>query len=212
MQPHQPLAPVQDYPRSDMELGGIKPKALRPEEKSSKCLVYVLAIMVIQGTVLLIFGTIFLRATTPGFEFGSVRVQNLKYRTNSSSPWFNFTLVTSISIENTNFGDFRFDNTTGTVWCGPVVVGEFKVPTGRAQARTTERLYVSVDVGSLGLPNTTGLSSNISNSGFLELISHAKLSGKLNIMNIVKRTMHPELNCIIKLDFTGGSVHDLQCD
>ncbi|KAL4385842.1 hypothetical protein GQ457_15G009100 [Hibiscus cannabinus] len=198
----QPLAPVQDYPRSDMELGGIKPKALRPEEKSSKCLVYVLAIMLIQGTLLLVFGTIFLRATTPGFEFGSVRVQNLKYRsTNSSS---NFTLVTSISIENTNFGDFRFDNTTGTVWCGPVVVGEFKVPTGRAQARTTERLYVSVDV-----PNTTGLSSNY---GFLELSSHAKLSGKLNIMNIVKRTMHPELNCIIKLDFTGGSVHDLQCD
>ncbi|KAK8483356.1 hypothetical protein V6N13_096224 [Hibiscus sabdariffa] len=212
MQPHQPLAPVQDYPRSDMELGGFKPKALRPEEKSSKCLVYVLAIMVIQGTVLLIFGTIFLRATTPGFEFGSVRVRNLKYRTNLPSPWFNFTLVMSISIENTNFGDFRFDNTTGTVWCGPVVVGEFKVPKGRAQARATERLYVSVDVGSLRLPNTTGLSSNISNSGFLELSSHAKLSGKLNIMNIVKRTRQPELNCIMKLNFTGGSVHGLECD
>ncbi|GMJ00306.1 hypothetical protein HRI_003699800 [Hibiscus trionum] len=156
MQQHQPLAPVQDYPRSDMEFGGIKP---RPQEKNSKCLVYVLAIMVIQGAVLLIFGTIFLRARTPGFEFGSVGVRNLKYRTNSSSPTFNFTLVTAISIENTNFGEFRFDNTTGTVWCGSVVVGEFKMPTGRAQARATQRLNVSVDVSSVRVPNTSGLSN-----------------------------------------------------
>ncbi|GMJ06239.1 hypothetical protein like AT1G64065 [Hibiscus trionum] len=133
-----PLAPVQDYPRSDVEFGGMKPKASRREEKSSKFLVYVLVILVIQGTVLLIFGSIFLRARTPGFELESVRVRNLKYTTNSSSPSFNFTLLTSVAVKNTNFGHFRFDNTTGTVWCGPVIVGEFKLPTGRAPARETD--------------------------------------------------------------------------
>ncbi|KAE8671596.1 putative Late embryoproteinsis abundant hydroxyproline-rich glycoprotein family [Hibiscus syriacus] len=207
----KPLAPVQDYPRSDMESGGFKPRASRREERSSKCLVYVLAVAVIQGAVLLIFGSIFLRPRTPGFELGSVRVRNLIYRTNSSSPSFNFTLVTSVAVENTNFGDFQFDNTTGSVWCGLVVVGEFKIPTGRAQARSTERLNVSVVVSSLRIPNTTTLSSNIS-SEILELSSHVKLSGKLNIMNIMKRRRHPELNCFMKLNFTGGSVHDLSCD
>ncbi|KAL1136872.1 hypothetical protein E1A91_A12G253800v1 [Gossypium mustelinum] len=185
----KPLAPVQDYPRSDMEFGGIKPKSLRREEKSSKCLVYVLTITVVLGTILLTFGSIFLRPRTPGFKFRSVQ----------------------IAVENTNFGDFRFDNTTGSVSCGLVVVGEFKIPTGRAQARKTERLNVSVDVSSIRVPNTTSLSGNIS-SGILELSSHVKLSGKLNIMNIMKRRRHPEMTCFMKLNLTGSSVHDLTCD
>ncbi|KAH1075160.1 hypothetical protein J1N35_027488 [Gossypium stocksii] len=167
----KPLAPVQDYPRSDMEFGGIKPKSLRREEKSSKCLVYVLTITVVLGTILLTF----------------------------------------ITVKNTNFGDFRFDNTTGSVSCGLVVVGEFKIPTGRAHARKTKRLNVSVDVSSVRVPNTTSLSGNIS-SGILELSSHVKLSGKLNIMNIMKRRRHPEMTCFMKLNLTGSSVHDLTCD
>ncbi|XP_022738765.1 late embryogenesis abundant protein At1g64065-like [Durio zibethinus] len=206
----KPLAPVQDYPRSDMEFGGIKPKALRREEKSSKCLVYVLAIMVIQGTVLLIFASIILRVRTPDFEIGSARVRNLKYG-NSSAPSFNFTLVTEVTVENNNFGDFRFANTTGSVWCGPVVVGEMKIPTGRAQARATERLNVSVDVSSVRILDTKNLSNNIS-SGLLELNSHVKLSGKVNIMNIMRRRRHPEMNCFMKLNLTGHTVKELTCD
>ncbi|XWS61703.1 hypothetical protein CRYUN_Cryun07bG0148700 [Craigia yunnanensis] len=206
----KPLAPVQDYPRSDMEYGGIKPKALRREEKSSKCLVYVLAIMVIQGAVLLIFASIFLRVRTPEFKIGSVTVRNLKYG-NSSAPSFNFTLVTEVTVENTNFGDFRFGNNTGSVSWGSIVVGEMKMPTGRAQARSAERLNVSVDVSSLWISDTKNLSSNIS-SGLLELSSHVKLSGKVNIMNIMKRRRHPELNCFMTLNFTGNTVQDLTCD
>nr|KJB52206.1 hypothetical protein B456_008G250600 [Gossypium raimondii] len=196
----KPLAPVQDYPRSDMEFGGIKPKSLRREEKSSKCLVYVLIITVVLGTILLTFGSILLRPRTPGFKFRSVQVRNLKYVTNSTSPSFNFTLIMQIVVENTNFGDFRFDNTTGSV-----------IPTGRAQARKTERLNVSFDVSSVRVPNTTRLNGNIS-SRILELSSHVKLSGKLNIMNIMKRRRHPEMTCFMKLNLTGSSVHDLTCD
>ncbi|XWS50021.1 hypothetical protein CRYUN_Cryun12cG0052700 [Craigia yunnanensis] len=206
----KPLAPVQDYPRSDMEFGRIKPKALRREEKSSKCLVYVLAIMVIQGTVLLIFASIVLRARTPDIEIGSVTVRNLKY-SNSSAPSFNFTLVTEVIVENNNFGEFRFENTTGSVWCGSVLVGEMKIPKGRAQARATERLNVSVDVSSLRISDTKNLSSNIS-SGLLELNSHVKLSGRVNIMNIIKRRRQPEMNCFITLNLTGHTVQDLTCD
>ncbi|XWS48870.1 hypothetical protein CRYUN_Cryun13aG0113600 [Craigia yunnanensis] len=213
MQEHpqaKPLAPVEDYPRSDMEFGGIKPKAVRREEKSGKCLVYFLAIMVIQGAVLLIIVSIFLHARTPEFEIRSVTVRNIKYG-NSSAPSFNFTLVTEVTVENTNFGDFRFENTTGSVWCGSIVVGEMNIPTGRAQARATERLNVSVDVSSLRISDTKNLSSNIS-SGLLELNSHVKLSGKVNIMNIVKRRRHPQMNCFMSLNLTGHTVQDLTCD
>ncbi|XWS38293.1 hypothetical protein CRYUN_Cryun19dG0119300 [Craigia yunnanensis] len=191
-----------------MEFRGIKPKALRREEKSNKCLVYVLAIMVIQGAVLLIFASIVLRARTPDFKIGSVTVRNLKYL-NSSAPSFNFTLLTVFTVENNNFGEFKFENTTGSVSCGSVVVGEMKIPTGKAQARATERMNVSVDVSSLRISGTKN--SNIS-SGLLELNSHVQLSGRVNIMNIMKRRKHPEMNCFITLNLTGHTVQDLTCD
>ncbi|TYG76281.1 hypothetical protein ES288_D03G102700v1 [Gossypium darwinii] len=183
------LAPIEDHPRSDMEFGGIKPKAFQRDEKSSKCLVYILVIMVIQGSILLVFASYFLRARTPGFEIGSVEVRNLKYG-NSSAPSFNFTLVTQVTVENTNFGDFRFDNSTGSVWCGSEVVGLMKIPKGRAQARAT---------------------SNMS-YGLLELKSYVKLSGKVNIMNIMKRRRNPEMNCFMKLNLTGNTIQGLKCD
>ncbi|KAE8706361.1 putative Late embryoproteinsis abundant hydroxyproline-rich glycoprotein family [Hibiscus syriacus] len=191
------LAPVEDYPRSD--------------EKSSKCLVYMLAIMVIQGSLLLVFATIFLRPQTPRFDIGSVAVRNFKYGTNSSAPSFNLTLVTQVAVENTNFfGDFRFENSNGSVWCGSEVVGQMKIPKGRAQARAIERMNVPIDVSSLGLSDTNRLSSNIS-SGLLELNSYVKLSGKMNIMKIMKRRRNPELNCIMTLNLTGKAVQDLKC-
>ncbi|MBA0593459.1 hypothetical protein Gorai_010402 [Gossypium raimondii] len=189
----KPLAPVQDYPRSDMEFGGIKPKSLRREEKSSKCLVYVLIITVVLGTILLTFGSILLRPRTPGFKFRSVQVRNLK------------------SLLRTPILETSGSTTRPGVLCGLVVVGEFKIPTGRAQARKTERLNVSFDVSSVRVPNTTRLNGNIS-SRILELSSHVKLSGKLNIMNIMKRRRHPEMTCFMKLNLTGSSVHDLTCD
>ncbi|TYI89956.1 hypothetical protein E1A91_D03G089400v1 [Gossypium mustelinum] len=193
------LAPIEDHPRSDMEFGGIKPKAFQRDEKSSKCLVYIL-----------VFASYFLRARTPGFEIGSVEVRNLKYG-NSSAPSFNFTLVTQVTVENTNFGDFRFDNSTGSVWCGSEVVGLMKIPKGRAQARASERMKVSIQVSSVRLSDANNLASNMS-YGLLELKSYVKLSGKVNIMNIMKRRRNPEMNCFMKLNLTGNTIQGLKCD
>ncbi|GMJ04432.1 hypothetical protein like AT1G64065 [Hibiscus trionum] len=211
--PVKSLAPVEDYPRSDLVFAGNKPQVLKPEEKSSKCLVYMLAVMVIQGSVLLVFATIFLRPRTPGFEIGSVAVRNLRYdyENNSGAPSFNFTLVTQVSVENTNFlGDFRFEKSNGSVWCGSEVAGQMKIPKGRAEARATERMNVSIDVSSVRLSDTRKLSSNIS-SGVLELNSYAKLSGKVKIFNIFVRRRNPELNCFITLDFTRKAIQGFKC-
>lgn len=204
------LAPIEDHPRVDMEFGGIKPKAFQPDEKSSKCLVYILVIMVIEGSILLALASYFLRARTPGFEIDSFKVRNLRYG-NSPAPSFNFTLVTQFSVENTNFGDFRFDNSTGSVWCGSEVVGIMKIPKGRAQARASERMKVSIQVSSVRLSDAKNLASNMS-YGLLELKSYVKLSGKVNIMNIMKRRRNPEMNCFMKLNLTGNTIQGLKCD
>ncbi|KAA3457074.1 late embryogenesis abundant protein isoform X1 [Gossypium australe] len=201
------LEPIDDYPRSDMVFGWIEPKQ---DKKSSKCLVYILAIMVIQGFILLVLANIFLRARTPDFEIGSVKVRNLKYG-NSSAPSFNFTLVTQVTVENTNFGEFRFDKSTGTVWCGSEVVGLMKIPKGIAQARATEKMKVSINVSSLWLSDAKNLRRNMS-YGLLEFKSYVKLSGRVNILNIVRRRRNPEMNCFMKLNLSGKTIQGLKCD
>ncbi|MBA0882001.1 hypothetical protein Goshw_023579 [Gossypium schwendimanii] len=166
------LEPIEDCPRSDMMFGWIEPKQ---DKNSSKCLVYILAIMVIQGSILLVLANIFLRARTPDFEIGSVKVRNLKYG-NSSAPSFNFTLVTQVTVENTNFGEFRFDKSTGTVWCGSEVVGLMKIPKGIAQARATEKMKVSINVSSLWLSDAKNLRKNMSYGLSFALLSFFVIS------------------------------------
>ncbi|MFQ6624129.1 hypothetical protein Gotur_003859 [Gossypium turneri] len=194
------LEPIEDCPRSDMMFGWIEPKQ---DKNSSKCLVYILAIMVIQGSILLVLANIFLRARTPDFEIGSVKVRNLKYG-NSSAPSFNFTLVTQVTVENTNFGEFRFDKSTGTVWCGSEVVGLMKIPKGIAQARATEKMKVSINVSSLWLSDAKNLRKNMS-YGLLEFKSYVKLSGRVNILNIWWRGM--KLRSLAEPSFLGPAAN-----
>ncbi|MBA0761423.1 hypothetical protein Gotri_024075 [Gossypium trilobum] len=52
-----------------------------------------------------------------------------------------------------------------------------KIPKGRAQARASERMKISIQVSSVRLSDANNLASNMS-YGLLELKSYVKLSGK----------------------------------
>ncbi|KAK1586233.1 hypothetical protein Q3G72_000415 [Acer saccharum] len=201
-----PLAPAIIHPRSDVESAGkfaIKPKPKNHPEKSSKFLVYFLASIVISGTVLLIFSSIVLRATTPRVKLRSVAVKTL-LQGNST---FNATLITELTIRNRNFGSFRFRNGTGQVFYETVTVGEMKIREGRVRARDTERLTVTVEVRSSNHSEARNLSS-----GVLKLSSHAQLQGRVNLLNILKRKKRPEMNCNMNLVLRNQTIQDLVCD
>ncbi|KAK4843286.1 hypothetical protein QYF36_006397 [Acer negundo] len=200
-----PLAPATIHPRSDVESAGkfaVKPKPKNHPEKSSKFLVYFLASIVISGAILLIFSSIVLPATTPRVKLRSVAVKTLLHGNST----FNATLITELMIRNRNFGSFRFRNGTGQVFYGTVTVGEMKIREGRVRARDTERLRVTVEVGS-----NQSEARNLS-SGVLKLSSHAQLQGIVNLFNIMKRKKRPEMNCIMNLVLRNQTIQDLVCD
>ncbi|ESR52692.1 Late embryogenesis abundant protein [Citrus sinensis] len=207
--PKIPLAPPRnEYPRSDQEYA---PAVIESQRKSSKCLVYVLVTIVTVSAALLISASIFLRPNTPEVQLESVTVKNLSHG-NGTSPSFNVTLVTELTIDNENYGYFEYKNCSGSVFYGSVTVGDVKIRDGRVEAREVKRINVTVDVDvrSNGNLDNQNLSSD-RNSGIVKLNSYAKLHGNVNLFNVLKKTKTPELDCSMNLVLARRAVEDLVC-
>ncbi|CAK9187224.1 unnamed protein product [Ilex paraguariensis] len=81
-----------------------------------------------------------------------------------------------VTVKNTNFGHYKFESSMGTITSGGVTIGQFVIPEGRAKARSTKKVYINAEL----LPSNTG-------NGVLELISQARLSGKVELMKVIKK-------------------------
>ncbi|XP_010545356.1 PREDICTED: late embryogenesis abundant protein At1g64065-like [Tarenaya hassleriana] len=199
------LAPTGIYGRSDEQFGWKNHR--KSQEEPSKCLVYILATIVIVVGGCLILAQIIFRITTPKVELLSITVRNLRLG-NSSSPFFNATLVNEIAIKNPNFGGFEFENSTGSVAYKNIgIVGEMKIVGGRVDARKTARLTgIQVEIAS----NSGNLSSDLG-LGLLELRSVAEIKGRVNVMGR-RRWKTGDMSCTMKLNLTGRFIQDLSCD
>jgi len=205
-----PFAPSKMYPRSDEEIATFK--ALK-KERSGKCFVYVFSAIVILSIVVLAFAMIVLRFKISDVKLRSVTVKNLKYEgrgTAGQSPSFNATLVAEVTIKNTNFGRFKFDNSTLSVLYGGMNVGNRSIIHGRVKARETHEMNITVEVRSNRVMDTKNLSGDIE-AGMLKLSSYAKLSGRVNLMNIMRKRKTTEMNCTMILDLKRRAFQGLRC-
>lgn len=160
-----------------------------------------------QTIIILVFVLTIICIKTPSVTLTSVTFQNLNYINASSGvllPHFNMTLIMEIAVKNTNFGHFRFDNTTANVTYGSVVVGNGEIIKSRASARKTKRTNVTVDIGNQ-------LSTELS-SGSLTLTGVARLRGKVTLMKLMKKRKTAEMNCTITLNLTSNAGQDLDCE
>ncbi|CAE5962229.1 unnamed protein product [Arabidopsis arenosa] len=177
------LAPTTIYGRSDEEQSGPRTWRRKTEEPPGKCLVYSLTIIVIIFALCLILSSIFLRISKPEIETRSISTRDLRFGGNSTNPYFNVTLVSDISIRNSNFGAFEFeDSSLRVVYADHGVVGETKIEGRRVEAHKTVRITdVVVEIGSFRLLNTKDLDSDL-RLGFLELRSVAEVRGRIKVL------------------------------
>lgn len=204
-----PFAPSKMYLRSDEEIATFK--ALR-KERSGKCFVFVFAAIVILCFFALVFALIVLRFRFPEVNLSSVAVKNLRLSngTASSSSSFSATLATEMTIKNTNFGRFNLENSTMSVLYGGMSVGDIRIGSLSVKARETKKMNVAVEVKSNRLSDTKNLSSDMI-AGMLKLNSYARLSGRVNFLDIIKKRKISGLNCSMTLNLTSGAFEDLQC-
>lgn len=202
-----PLAPANSYQRSEEEYATIQQKALR-QKRSGKCFFYSLALIVILSAIILVFAII-VKPRTPRVKLSSVAVEHLSYG-NNPIPSFNMTLAAEVSVKNSNFVRFKFENTSSSALYKGMVVGEAKLRSGRVGARKTRRMNIVVKIGSPGsLSEAKNLSSDI-NSGMLKMNSYATLKGDVRLFGIVKNRT-AVMSCGMNLNLSSRSIQDLEC-
>ncbi|XP_021295511.1 uncharacterized protein LOC110425052 [Herrania umbratica] len=178
--------------------------------QNMKCYAYIIAGVVFQTIIILVFALTVMRIKTPSARLRSVTVQSLNYNA-SGVPHFNMRLIMEIAVKNKNFGHFRFDNTTANVTFGSVMVGDGEIVKSRARARKTKRMNVTVDVSSSAVSDEDGLRTQLS-SGTLTLTGVARLRGKVTLMKLMKKRKTAEMNCTMTVNLNSHAVQDLDCE
>ncbi|KAF5460610.1 hypothetical protein F2P56_020468 [Juglans regia] len=198
-QPAYPLAPANGYPRSDEESATLNPDELR-RKKRIKLAIYIAIFVVFQAIVIAVFSVTVMKVKTPKVRLGTaVTFQNVSTSTQPASPSFDISFTTQVRVKNTNFGPYKYDRATVAFMYDGVTVGEVSIPKGKAGMLSTKKVSVSVNVNSKALQSTSNLGSELS-SGILTLRSHAKLSGKVELMFVMKKKKSAEMNCTMSIN------------
>ena len=174
-----------------------------------KCLAYVAVFIVFQAIIIAVLALTVLRVKSPKVRFGTVTVENIS-SSNANSPAFGMDLKAQFAVKNTNFGHFKYENSTVTILYQGMPVGQAVITKGRAKARSTRRFDITIPITSVGLTNTSSIGNDI-NSGLLPLTSQAKLSGKVHLVKVIKRKKSGQMSCTMLVNLGTRAVQDLKC-
>ena len=130
---------------------------------------------------------------------------------NSTSPSFDINFTTQLRVKNANFGPYKYDSTIATFMYKGVTAGQVTIPKGKAGLRSTKKVGVTLNVNSKDLPSSANLAGDLK-SGLLMLNSHAKLSGKVELMFIMKKKKSVEMNCTMTINLSSKEIHSMICE
>ncbi|KAL1532282.1 late embryogenesis abundant protein-like protein [Salvia divinorum] len=175
-----------------------------PTAKRRKCLIYTALAIMLQTLIIVAFVLIFMRIKSPKLRLRSITVDSLT----ASSASFNAKLTGEVAVKNANFGRFKYPESTVSFLYRGSTVGTARVPSGRAKARSTAKLNVTVAAES---KNDRDLGGDLS-SGKITLSSHATLEGKVHLFNVIKRKKTATMDCTMDVDTKTRVVQNLRCD
>ncbi|KAM7463750.1 hypothetical protein LguiA_031871 [Lonicera macranthoides] len=199
-------AETNGYTRSDHEAGSHHTKELK-RKKRMKILLYVVIFAVFQTAVVTLFALTIMKFRTPKFRVTSAGIETL----NSSTSSFNATMGVELSVKNTNFGHFRYRDTTIDFYHGEIMVGQASVPRGRAKWRSTRRFDVIVDLSANNIASNSQLANDI-RDGVLPLRAQSRVRGRITIMFIMKKNKSANLNCNMMLLTQTRQIQNLVCN
>ncbi|KAI8540425.1 hypothetical protein RHMOL_Rhmol09G0263100 [Rhododendron molle] len=192
------------YNRSDEESTATQAKELR-RQKYKKWIIYAIAFIIFQSAVIALFTMTIMKVRNPKFRVRSASFDNFDIPT-ANTP-FNLKANFTLGIKNTNFGPYKYDNTSIiTFHYGASEVGRATIPKSKAQFRRTKKFTVPVE-----LAFGTSLASDHISSGMVNLTSQAKLTGKVELMLIFKKKKAVNMNCTMALNTSTKTLENIKC-
>ncbi|KAK4415893.1 hypothetical protein Salat_2696700 [Sesamum alatum] len=205
----RPLALASDRPTSSDDEESAVPGTRR--RRWVKCCGCIAAVVLVQAIVVVILIFTVFKVKDPIIRMTGVTVQRLELiaGTTTPRPGSNMTLNAHVSVKNPNYASFKYQNTTTALYYRGTVIGEARVPPGRARARRTMRMNVTVDVMTDRILSQPHLSSDI-NSGLVAISSYTRVGGRVK-MFIIKKHVTVTMNCTITINATSQAIHQHKC-
>ncbi|KAH7841141.1 hypothetical protein Vadar_026113 [Vaccinium darrowii] len=202
-----PLAPANSYYRSDEEAAGSATSSGLRSQKRKKWLLYGVAFVIFQTGIIVLFSMTVMKVRTPHFlvrsaTFGAFNVQ-------TTTPSFNLMMNTALSVKNTNFGPYKYENSTINFFYRGTPVGSAQIQNSKASFRSTKKINVQVNL--VDQSGNTELGNDL-NSGILPLTSQSTLNGKVTLMFIFKKKKAINLDCTMDVDIATKELQNVQCN
>ncbi|XP_008349106.1 late embryogenesis abundant protein At1g64065-like [Malus sylvestris] len=182
---------------------------MKGDGKNKKCLAYVAIFIVFQIIVITAFALTVMKVKGPKVRFSTIVTENFSSPA-ANSPSLSLNLVTKFAVKNTNFGHFKYQNSTVTIYYGGQAIGTADIPQGKAKARSTRRTDVIISINTDKLSGSTNLGNDI-NSGVVPLTSEATLKGKVELMKIIKKNKSGKMSCSMSVNLKNRDIQDLKC-
>ncbi|KAF5451664.1 hypothetical protein F2P56_026754 [Juglans regia] len=212
----RPLAQATDRLSSgdDDEEATLRKQKTRRKRCMIKCCGCIVAFVLILVVVILILIFTVFRVKDPTIKMNSISVTRLEL-INRMTPIFgiNMSLKADVSVKNPNVASFKYKNTTITLFYRDMVVGEVQTPPGKAKARRTVHMNITVDIivdRLMSQSNIPDLLADVS-SGLLTVGAYSRIPGRVKLWSIINKDVVVKLNCTLTVNISSRMIQDLKC-
>ncbi|KAB2632816.1 hypothetical protein D8674_029063 [Pyrus ussuriensis x Pyrus communis] len=193
------------YQRSDAE--SLLSADEMKRKKRIKLAIYVAIFIVFQIIVITVISLTVMKVKTPKVRLGNINVQELNFV--AATPSFDTKFTTQIKVKNTNWGPYKFDASTVTFMYQGTAVGQVVIPKSKAGMLSTKKMNVEVSL-SLSALSGSNLGTELS-GGVLTLNSTAMVTGKVELMLIMKKKKSSTMDCTVAFDLSSKTLKTLEC-
>ncbi|XP_059627393.1 late embryogenesis abundant protein At1g64065-like [Cornus florida] len=195
---HNSAAPY-NYGRADEES---QTKELK-RQKRKKLMLYIAAFVVFQTIVIVIFSLTVMKVKTPKFR---IRAASFDASSTVSATSLDMRMNARLGVKNTNFGPYKFDNSTITFYYRGAEIGSTIVPKSTAKFQSTKRFNVTIPLSSTSPDLATDF-----RSGTLPLTCTSRMTGKVELMLVMKKKKAINLNCTMDVHIASKQIQNLKC-
>lgn len=206
----KPLAPTGYQTSSSGEEKILAKHSKFHHRKCIKCFGCFTALLLIVAVIMLVLAFTVFHIRDPMVRMNALTLTNLKISEGALSQDVNVTLIADVFVKNPNAATFRYDNSTTTIYYHGATVGEARIPSGKAKARRTVRLNMTVDIIPSKVLAVQNLRSDLS-LGQLNVSSYTKITGRVKVLNIVNKHVVVDMNCTITYNILSQGIQNQNC-
>lgn len=209
----RPLAPAAWRISSDEdETRSLQAIKLR-QRKYALCCGCTTAVLLVIAVVLLVLGFTVLHVKEPKVHVNQIFLQRLELDEKGNIRTdVNVTLLADVSVKNPNAASFRFGNTTTTIYyVDGTVVGEGRNPAGKAKARRTLRMNMTVDMVPARMVAVPGLVTKLVATRAVTFKTYTEIDGRVKIASVVKKRVEVKLNCTATFNIDSRAIQEQTC-